>query len=437
MASVRKRKWTYKGVTKEAWVVTYIDPRGRQRQGGTFDKKKDADRERQRIEAEIEAGTHTALNESVTVEVASREFFQECIRRRTIGDITRGAEKNYHERLARFITRFGKSRVSKVASEEVQDWIDDLRLTYAASTIQGDYKSVVALLSFCVKRRWVRRNILRDQPCKLPVRARRKAIPSKADIRALLETTSHLKPGENISTMVNRCLVVTCGIFAGLRSGETYGLQWEDIDWERGQLHIRHSYTRVNGLRRPKTEAGERVVPMVPPIERALLQAARYWTLRRSIFGDSKSSQNLPAIHARLANAWDRGSEHVMVDLTKLSGFVVLSRLGTPMEATASATYFWNKLMQDAGLTTETVRNGKAVHVNKFTPHALRHAAASLLLEHGMDDFNLQRFIGHASISTTKDVYGHLMTDRRVLTTTDAIVAEFDMTSSGQRLLTN
>jgi len=39
MASVAKRKWTHKGVEKEAWVVRYTDLTGNRRQGGTFDRK--------------------------------------------------------------------------------------------------------------------------------------------------------------------------------------------------------------------------------------------------------------------------------------------------------------------------------------------------------------------------------------------------------------
>ncbi len=41
--------------------------------------------------------------------------------------------------------------------------------------------------------------------------------------------------------------------------------------------------------------------------------------------------------------------------------------------------------------------------------HDLRHTCATLLLSHGVDVVSVQRFLGHASATTTLDVYGHLV----------------------------
>jgi integrase len=40
--------------------------------------------------------------------------------------------------------------------------------------------------------------------------------------------------------------------------------------------------------------------------------------------------------------------------------------------------------------------------------HALRHTAASLLLQDGTPLFDVSRVLGHASIEITADTYGHL-----------------------------
>ena len=47
-----------------------------------------------------------------------------------------------------------------------------------------------------------------------------------------------------------------------------------------------------------------------------------------------------------------------------------------------------------------------------FVPHALRHTFASRLLERRADLFTVSRLLGHTSIKTTADVYGHLSPDR-------------------------
>ncbi len=41
--------------------------------------------------------------------------------------------------------------------------------------------------------------------------------------------------------------------------------------------------------------------------------------------------------------------------------------------------------------------------------HTLRHTAATLLLTDGAPLFDVSRILGHAQISTTADIYGHLV----------------------------
>lgn len=56
MASVKKRRWTHRGETKEAWVLRYTD-NDRERRMETFKSKKAADERRKVIEQEIDMGT--------------------------------------------------------------------------------------------------------------------------------------------------------------------------------------------------------------------------------------------------------------------------------------------------------------------------------------------------------------------------------------------
>ena len=62
-----------------------------------------------------------------------------------------------------------------------------------------------------------------------------------------------------------RPLLVTA-IFSGLRASELRGLRWADIDLKRGELHVRQRADCYNGIGRPKSEAGERIVPLPPPV---------------------------------------------------------------------------------------------------------------------------------------------------------------------------
>jgi integrase len=51
-------------------------------------------------------------------------------------------------------------------------------------------------------------------------------------------------------------------MYAGLRRGELQALKWTDIDLATGVVHVRRAWDRVAGELAPKSEAGERKVPI-------------------------------------------------------------------------------------------------------------------------------------------------------------------------------
>jgi integrase len=98
-------------------------------------------------------------------------------------------------------------------------------------------------------------------------------------------------------------LVFTIAIYTGLRAGELWGLRVEDVDLDRGVLHVRHS-------RAEATKGGEpREVPLLPPARDAL----RQWLALRTAAG-VRSHLGLvwPAPHGgHHAEGYDAGwSEH-------------------------------------------------------------------------------------------------------------------------------
>lgn len=107
------------------------------------------------------------------------------------------------------------------------------------------------------------------------------------DAKVLGRTLGHgdtkaytLEEMENvISALVDRVdaqLVMALSFFAGLRKGETQGLQWSDIDG--GFIHVRRAFSRgVEGP--PKSKRALRSVPIIQPV-RGLL------TLWRAKAGD-------------------------------------------------------------------------------------------------------------------------------------------------------
>lgn len=418
MASVRKRPWTYKGVTKEKWVVEYTDPATGKRRRFTPKSglKKDAEKERLRIETEIEGGIHTARSESVLFREAADEFIKDCERRRRIGAIT-GA--TLHNRIARTkiaVGKFGPRLLTDIESSMVEDWIEEMRETYKRHSIEAYYSNFALILRFAVKKKWIKRNVLIDDPVALPKYDDSDVVfPSREDLFKLIELLdAPHRNGERGRNDYFRRAVIALGIFAGLRRGEMAGLQWENVDFENNVIRVRHAHTKYDNLKMPKTDAGIRDVPMSSLVKRTLERVWQYWTLRERIERTTVTTQGR-------RNAYTYKSRKLQEHAAKpfrpdpgdqpLTGYVLRRPKDNggfaehePLGEHAITTVLWKPLMRDAGLVDE---NDKL----KFSTHSLRHAAASLFIESGLPAFNLKSVIGHSSVSTTYDIYGHLFPD--------------------------
>jgi integrase/recombinase XerD len=73
---------------------------------------------------------------------------------------------------------------------------------------------------------------------------------------------------------------------------------------------------------------------------------------------------------------------------------LLLNRLGRPMKPQSIRSKL-RRFATDAGLA------------RRITPHMLRHTAATLLIETGVDIRIVQRLLGHSSIATT-EIYTHV-----------------------------
>lgn len=74
----------------------------------------------------------------------------------------------------------------------------------------------------------------------------------------------------------------------------------------------------------------------------------------------------------------------------------------------------WRKLAftsacMEAGLIEKTEIDDKTVERPKFAPYDLRHFYASLLIENRVNLKRIQKLMGHTNISTTLNIYGHLI----------------------------
>jgi site-specific recombinase XerD len=71
----------------------------------------------------------------------------------------------------------------------------------------------------------------------------------------------------------------------------------------------------------------------------------------------------------------------------------------------AGGTLFLNR--RGLPMKPQSIRSAKTGAARRITPHMLRHTAATLLIERGVDIRFVQRLLGHSSIATT-EIYTHV-----------------------------
>ena len=94
-------------------------------------------------------------------------------------------------------------------------------------------------------------------------------IPTPDEIRAIVDALKALPKPNRWHPLLLTAIV------AGLRASELRGLPWANVDLKTGEVHVRQRADKFNRIGSPKSEAGERTVPM-PPV---LTSALREWKL--------------------------------------------------------------------------------------------------------------------------------------------------------------
>jgi integrase len=386
--SIRKRTWTSKnGTIGEAWLVDYVDARGKRR-ARSFRLKKQADSFLQTITAELLGGVHVPAADSVTIEEAARLWKETCERR----GLERSTRDQYEQHARLHIVPFlGRVKLTSINVATVRGFEDALhREGRSAAMIKRVLVSLGALLGDAMERGLVARNLVKDLRSRraggIERRAERRAktrlkigvdIPTRGEIKAVLSAT----------TDGYARALLTVAVFAGLRASELRGLRWSDIDFKAGELHVSQRADRYAAIGRPKTEAGERTIPLPARIVHLLKE----WRLQCP-----KGSLGL-VFPNRAADIADHGN--------------IIARIWLPTQVAAGVT----SPVTSADGTPMRDAEGRPVLDAKYPGlHALRHFNASWLINRKADGGcelppkTVQTRLGHSSITVTLDTYGHM-----------------------------
>ena len=167
-------------------------------------------------------------------------------------------------------------------------------------------------------------------------------------------------------------IVVYLAVFLGLRRSEILGLYWDDVDFGKRIIHIRHA--RLN--------AGKEMIIKNPK---------------------SKSSKRDLFISDELFEALERELKKQQEDKAYLdkgyndSGFVVVCSEGNPYKPNY-IDYLFSKFIKDSNLPSIKL-------------HELRHSFASVANAANVTLYDISKSLGHSSTAITAKIYTHVIGD--------------------------
>jgi len=167
-------------------------------------------------------------------------------------------------------------------------------------------------------------------------------------------------------------------IVTGCRRGEIMGLKWEKVNLDSARIEISTNlcYSKERGIYETTPKTGNNRFINIPKETADVLKKYR-------------ASQT----ELRIMNG-DRWIE---------TGYLFTQDNGEPMNPT-SITAWLSEFSRRTGLP----------HIN---PHAFRHSVASILISAGTDIVTVSKQLGHSQVSTTGDIYSHVIEEAKAQAT--------------------
>lgn len=265
-----------------------------------------------------------------------------------------GTALSYTPALKRSIEILGDKEIKEIAPLDIKRILDRMALErYSAQTVRVQRIVLNLIFKFAVLNEYVDINPVTvvSVPRNLPKSKRE--IPTDEEIETVMQSAD--KPFGMFAYFL---------LFTGCRRGEALGLQWKDINFERGTVYI-HQSVGFNGMdqNKPmlsahtKTDAGTRYVIILDCLKNRLKDMQGELPDDYFVFGDET-----PPTKSSFRRRWER-------------------------------------YLKETGLS--------------ITPHQLRHAYATILYDAGVDERMAQDLMGHSSIQVTKNIYTHIRKDHK------------------------
>lgn len=275
--------------------------------------------------------------------------------------------ERYGEVLKRdVIPYFGEMPLDKITVKDVRDFIN--KLVKAGRTTRSISLSRT-VLSSCLSEAVIE-GLINKNPVKEFNQSRKRS----TTVEARRPKAHKVDPFKNHEVRKYVDFVMTaspdmygpmflCDFRTGLRLGELIALHWSDIDWDNSRIHMQRMYKRgkITDLKNGK----DRYVDMSVQLHEVLANLLKVREDEAEADGDSELNE-------------------------------IIFHYNGGYRAQNTVRKAYKKYLKQAGLRDARV-------------HDMRHTLASQLLSNGATLIYVKELLGHSSIKTTVDLYGHLV----------------------------
>jgi integrase len=350
----------------QRYRVRYIDPDGRERSRSFPDRQK---RQAEDFLGEIESDKRRgSYLDPRAGEVTLQSYAEPWLASQTFDESTREAAGRGLRR--HVYPRIGNRPLASITPTHIRCWTRDLQqLGLSAGYRQTIFIYLQAILDAAIDDEKIRKNPCRANSVRKPQVPARKIKPWSAErVHAVYE---------ELCERYKITLVLGAGL--GLRQGEAFGLDVEDIDFLGHTVHIVRQ-VKIIGERLcfgPPKGGKTRDVPLPESVALALAQHIRKYP-PTAVTLPWRTSSGQPTTARLVSTSPDRTA--------------ITRQVFNYSE--------WRPALRKAGVTPTAREDGF---------HALRHFYASTLLDAGESIIALAEYLGHTDPGFTLRTYTHLM----------------------------
>ncbi len=320
---------------------------------------------------EQDLAKETAPSSELSVAEYVRDFIEAKERSGSVRDVT---TRGYRTHLGHLLgTELGNMQMCKVSHSDISAWEQELSEDgMASATLSHTHVFLKQVFT-----RALRAGDIATNPMDLVEAPKRRSKPINALPTSEIERLRNALGGFGPTPLATGA---TIALMTGMRLGEVCALRWQDIDFERGIIHVNHALTRTQGhfeLSAPKTATSMRAIPFGPRLCKALLR-------RRQAMKEEA---------AELGAGWTD------------SLFVVGSAIEATWKSPQGLSQDWHQLARVLRLVGTQGRPP--------TFHDLRHTFATIAVSSGVDIKTVSVLLGHADPAMTLRVYADSLEDSK------------------------